>query len=315
MPYTEQKPNEIPEDDIQEILKHLVKGFGYPQRSPILHRPDEAGLIYENVSFPSLDGVPIEGWFIPREGSDKIIIANHPLTFSRAGYPGHIEPWKSAFGDTGNDFEVNFIPDLKILHEAGYAVLTYDFRNFGQSGSANGGIQSAGIYEARDVIGSLRYIRSRPDTSAMRIGLLSRCLGADASMFAMEAYQEEFEDVRCMVAPQPLSVRVIIQRTLEHLGIPDRIDEFEFEQKLITSFSLDEMSPVKAAKSVCVPSFIYQVHDDLLTHPSDVQAIYDNIPTQKKLHWIRGTTRRWDGYCYFQREPAQALEWFAAYMD
>lgn len=39
--------------------------------------------------------------------------------------------------------------------------------------------------------------------------------------------------------------------------------------------------------------------------------MFDNIPVkEKKLFWIQGTTRRWDGYTYFQKEPKQMLEWF-----
>jgi uncharacterized protein len=63
-----------------------------------------------------------------------------------------------------------------------------------------------------------------------------------------------------------------------------------------------------------VPTFLYQVRDDLYTRPSDVQAIYDNIPvTDKKLFWIQGTTRRWDGYTCFQKNPRLMLEWFDTY--
>jgi hypothetical protein len=40
-----------------------------------------------------------------------------------------------------------------------------------------------------------------------------------------------------------------------------------------------------------VPTFVYQMHDDLLTEPGDVQAMFDNIlVADKKLQWIRGTT-------------------------
>jgi len=47
-----------------------------------------------------------------------------------------------------------------------------------------------------------------------------------------------------------------------------------------------------------------------------VQAMFDNIPvTDKKLQWIHGTTRRWDGYLEFQRRPEPMLEWFAKHMD
>nr|WP_119681740.1 alpha/beta hydrolase [Indioceanicola profundi] len=310
-------PETKTEEQIRGMIKKLAHGFGYPIRSPLLHRPSDHGLSFENVTFPSEDGVPLEAWFIPCEGSRKLIIANHPLSFSRTGLPAHMEPWKSTFGDfAGNDFEVNFIPDYKILHDNGYNVLTYDFRNFGHSGAANGGMQSNGQYECRDVIGSLNYARSQSDLSDMTIGLFSRCLGAGSSMFAMACSLSYFEDVRCMVGGQPISVRSIMERTLEHFGLQDRIDEFEQEQKLITSFDLDEMSPVEPAKSVSVPTFLFQVRDDVLTRPSDVQAMFDNIPVaDKKLHWIEGATRRWGVYCWFQREPKQSLEWFECHMN
>lgn len=65
-----------------------------------------------------------------------------------------------------------------------------------------------------------------------------------------------------------------------------------------------------------MPTFLYQVHDDVLTHPSDVQAMFDNIPVNdKQLQWIHGTTRRWDGYLEFQRRPEPMLEWFAKHMQ
>ncbi|WP_437292327.1 alpha/beta hydrolase family protein [Sorangium sp. So ce406] len=301
---------------IEKVLQTIADSFRVSLRSPILHSPAEHALTYEDVTFPSQDGVPLEGWFIPASGSDKIIIANHPRWFSRSGLPSHLEPWRSLGAATGNDFEVNFVPDYKILHDAGYNVLAYDLRNFGHSGAANGGIFTVGRFEARDVIGSLSYVRSRRDLRDMAIGLFSRCVGCNATMFAMTKHPEAFDGVRCMVSPQPLSGRVALERALERLGIPaDRIDDLEERIRLHTSFKLDDFSPVPWAKSVMVPTLLYQVRDDLYTRPDDVQAIYDNIPiVQKKLFWIEGTTRRWDGYTYFAKDPSQMLEWFDTYM-
>ena len=60
-----------------------------------------------------------------------------------------------------------------------------------------------------------------------------------------------------------------------------------------------------------VPTFLYQVHDDSLTDPSDVQTMFDNVPVaDKKLQWIYGTTARWDGYLEFQRRPQPMLDFF-----
>ncbi len=303
-------------DQIDQTLQKLAEGFRTWPRAPILHWPDEEGLDYEEVFFPSEDGVPLEGWFIPRPGSDKLLIANHPRWFTRAGLPSHLEPWKSFGASAGNDFEVNFVPDYKILHDAGYNVLTYDLRNFGQSGAANGGVFSAGRYESRDVIGSLNYVRSRADTRDMTIGLFSRCVGCNATMFAMTRRPEAFDGVRCMVSPQPLSSGAALRRALERFEIPAHyIEDLNERIRLQTSFTIDQFSPIPWARSVMIPTFLYQVRDDLYTTPDDIQAMYDNMPgADKELHWIEDTTRRWDGYTYFQREPAQMLEWFARFM-
>ncbi|WP_206051911.1 alpha/beta hydrolase [Nocardioides ferulae] len=306
----------LDEAQIQTTLATMAESFVSWPRSPIYHRPDEAGLAYEEVTFPSADGVPLEGWYLPAEGSDKLVIANHPRWFNRSGLASHLEPWSRFGAATGNDIEVNFIPDYKLLHDAGYHVLAYDLRNFGQSGVGNGGVFTVGRFEARDVLGSLAYVRTRPDTRDLTVGLFSRCVGANASMFAMMQDPAAFDGVRCMVAPQPLSAGVALARAMDRLGIPaERIGDLDEQVFRRTSFHLDELSPAPWARHVTVPTLLYQVRDDVYTTPSDVQAIYDNIPLEdKSLFWIGGTTRRWDGYTYFQREPDRILEWFDSHM-
>jgi hypothetical protein len=51
-------------DQIDRILNQMADSFGQQLRSPIWHSPSEASLDYEDVTFPSLVGVPLEGWFI-----------------------------------------------------------------------------------------------------------------------------------------------------------------------------------------------------------------------------------------------------------
>jgi uncharacterized protein len=111
----------LTEEQIDRLLQGMADSFAQQLRAPILHSPAEQGLDYQDVTFPALDGVPLEGWFIPGAGSDKLIIANHPMGFSRAGIPAHLEPWRSIWAPSGNDFEVNLVPDYKILHDAGTA--------------------------------------------------------------------------------------------------------------------------------------------------------------------------------------------------
>ena len=306
------------DQEIQQILDGYSKTLRAPPRCPILHNPSEAGLKYEEVFFPSYDGVPLEGWFIPCPNSTRLIICNHPMGFTRSGHPSHLEPWRSIFAATGNTIEVNFIPDYKILHDAGYNVLTYDLRNFGQSGPANTGTLSGGQYEAPDVTGSLIYARSRQDTKDMTMGLFSRCLGFTVSLWAMHKSPQFFKDgnVRCLVGPQPISAISAMERNFERDGVPmEKMEDEDRTCRLQTSFGIHELGPREPAKSVCVPTFVYEVRDDLWTKSDDVQMIYDSLPIEeKKLYCIEETTRRWDGYLCLQKEPQMILDWFEKYM-
>jgi hypothetical protein len=91
------------EEQIQQVLNGIATGFKSPLRTPLLRTPADAGLDYEEVTFPALDGVPLEAWFIPKPGSTKLIIVNHPRGFNRYGSPSHLEPWKSMVAKAGND--------------------------------------------------------------------------------------------------------------------------------------------------------------------------------------------------------------------
>ncbi len=312
---TQSEQNTTPElsaEQLDATLNAIADGFSSSRRSPILHTPAEHGLSFQNITFPSEDGTPLEGWFVPAAGSDTVVIVNHPRFFSRSGLPANLEPWRSQFTATGNDIEVNLVPDIAILHNAGYHVLAYDLRNFGHSGAANGGLTTSGQFESRDVIGSIDYIRSRDELAGLKIALFSRCLGADATLFAMTRSPRALEEVKCLIACQPLSPRMVLERMFERSGLSlELMDELDQRIRLRTSFTLEEMSPVRAAGSVTVPTLIYQVRDDAMTRPSDVQAVFDTIPDNnvKALFWIENTTRRWDGYLHFQREPERILGW------
>ena len=301
-------------DKTQEAFDNFVQlwttGTTAGRRAPVLRRPDEVSLDYEDVVFPSLDGVPLEGWFIPAD-SDRLIIHNHFLPGNRYGYPGHLPE----FGGLGG-FEVNFLPEYKALHDAGYNVLTYDLRNHGMSGQGNGGIAGIGLTEYRDVIGSLRYAASRADTKSMNKALLSVCLGADSTAVAWSRHPEEFTEVQAMVMLQPVSGRYIVEEFVKGIGIDDGYDKFETAVHERTGFHLAEQSPLEHVTAINVPTLVAQVHDDSMTRPQDVQDIYDAIPvTEKSLYWIEGTERRFDGYNFFGVHPEIPIEWFDKHID
>lgn len=89
------------------------------------------------------------------------------------------------------------------------------------------------------------------------------------------------------------------------------------EQRIIQRTGIDfaRRNPQDWARNVRVPTLLYQVHEDVLTDPSDVLTTFENISVaEKRLQRIEGTTARWDGYLEFQRRPQPMLEWFAKHL-
>lgn len=304
------QPNETANTQISakdvEMIDGMAELMAYSTRTPILRTPDQYGMKYEDIFFPAIDGVTLEGWFIPAKNSNKLIICNHPMPANRYGYPGHLDPWKNFGG-----FEVNFLPEYKILHDAGYNIIAYDIRNHGRSAAGNGGIVGHGIVEYRDVIGSLRYARSRPDTKDMKIALYSRCLGANSTFVAMEKYPEEFKGITSMLALQPSPPRAFVKTAMDNAKIPNGYELVDEALKKRTGYVLDDFRPIEHSQADQIPTMVAQVKADFTMPFHYVEEIYNNISAKdKKLFWIEGTDMRFQGYNYFGQNPKVMLEWF-----
>ncbi|MCG7587234.1 S9 family peptidase [Photobacterium sp. OFAV2-7] len=289
-------------------MTKVVKMIAQTQRTPILRRPDEYGMDYEDVSFSAADGIVLEGWYIPaKEKSDKVVICNHFSPGNRYGYAGHIKPWHKAGG-----FEVNFLPKYKALHKAGYNILAYDLRNHGFSAPAQNGAYNPNFFEYKDVIGSLNYVRSREETKEMEIHLHSMCLGGNATLVAMRKQPEVFEGVKSMMLIQPISGDALVRRLCKNMRMTKRgYKVFEEKYREIWGFSISDSSPILDAPFVNVPTFVAQVKDDSFTYSDDVYRIFEAISaTEKELFWIGGTTQRFHGYTYFSENPEQMLAWY-----
>jgi pimeloyl-ACP methyl ester carboxylesterase len=176
----------------QEIRTHLA---GLAQAlltvdhpTPILETPKDYGMDYQDVKFKAEDGVELAAWYIPAEASNKLIICNHPSTFNRYGFPGHQEPWSNF-----QDVEVKQIKVYKALHDAGYNVLAYDFRNHGESESSKDNSWGQGFGdEYKDVLAAFDYVNSQDHLKDMIIGLYNPCAGGNACISAMTKAPEYF---------------------------------------------------------------------------------------------------------------------------
>ncbi len=127
------------------------------------------------VSFPSADGVRLEGRLIG-EGQVAVVLSHMRPADQRAWWP--------------------FAEDLA---EAGYLVLTYDFRGYcpgGVGGCSEGARDLGEIW--RDVLGAIAFVRTE---GARRVVLVGASMGGTASLVAAAQEGISVEAVVTLSAP------------------------------------------------------------------------------------------------------------------
>lgn len=98
------------------------------------------GLDYKEIEFQTEDNLKIKGWLVRSDGNKATVILCHGIFASM-------------------DDRIDCIP---FLHQAGYNVVTFDFRNHGRS---EGKITTLGYYERLDLRAAVNFIVENKDLS------------------------------------------------------------------------------------------------------------------------------------------------------
>ncbi len=176
----------------------MTKLMTNARRAPLTRTPAEAGLEFENAAFPAADGVGLKGWFIPSglpEPGPAIVFV-HGWMWNRLGNVAHqVKGLKDA--------DVDFLPAAKGLHDAGFHVLLFDVRWHGESDRGPKPL-TYGPVEARDYIGAVRYLRSRPEVDGERIGAIGTSMGGNIVIYGTP----EVQPIKALMAIQPTRLAV-----------------------------------------------------------------------------------------------------------
>lgn len=293
------------------LTKYLAKALMYPARKPIIKNPSDYGMEYQDIDFKSKDGTDLKAWYIPGR-SDQLIIMTHPMPFNRYGFHTKGQGLMKV-----SNVEVELLKTAKQLHDAGYGVFTFYFRNHGESARANDGVCGVGYYEWQDVVGAMHYVKSSPKLKNKSIGFVSHCMGANATLIAMGKEPDLFKDVQAVVAIQPISMNIFVPHYLrDKMPIfKNKTPQINKRIKAMAGFGLEDMSPVQYIKDITAPILYVQVRNDAWTDPSDVQSFYDNTTAVKEIVWIEGDLERFDGYNYFGENPTKMLGFLKKHMD
>lgn len=138
---------------------YLSKGWAHPNSPSVCcSTPEDYGWAYEEVSFVTVDGLALRGWYI-RSKNGAAVILSHPIGSNR----------------------VSMLPMADLLARHDYGVLLFDLRTHGES---EGTVLPYGGNEAEDVIGAATYLRTRDEIDPDKIGALGYSLGAQISILA-----------------------------------------------------------------------------------------------------------------------------------
>ncbi|MDD5311482.1 MAG: alpha/beta hydrolase [Dehalococcoidia bacterium] len=278
-------------------------------RQPIPRNPKYYGMDFEDIEFKTSDGVAIRGWLIPGV-LNKLVVMTHVGGLTKYGSTISYKNLTKLYNK-----EVEFPLTARHLHDAGYWVLMFDFRNHGESGAdPDRGIAGVGLKEYRDVVAAMDYIKGRDELRDMNVGFVSFCMGANSTIIAMSKEPDAFKNVKCLFAIQPISFEVFIRTYAKKLFTPvgaklmlPMIKKFVVRRG---GYPLETMSPGAYVKDLKVPTRYVQARNDPWTELSDIEGFYARTPDNpKEFFWIEDTTHRFESYTYFQDKPEVMLEW------
>lgn len=183
------------------LLAVLVTKTGTrPMDLELTSSPADYGLSFEEVTFPSTDGVAISGWFLSGGTRKAVVACGHGLFRSRQ----------------------EVLDRAAFFRQQGYDTLVFDFRRHGKSAGER---VTLGYQERRDFEGAVEFLRGvRPDAPVLLYGV---SMGAGAALLAAG----ETPAVAAIIADSPF---LNIEHTVvHHVDLIFRLPRFPFASELL----------------------------------------------------------------------------------
>ncbi len=229
--------------------------LAHPDKKPLENIEDKVNLPYENVTFYAReDQVKLQGWFFPAVESTATVIIAHGYGNNRA--MGDLPGWLL----------------IEKLVDGGFNVLTFDFRN---SGESEGYFTTAGWHEQRDLLAAVDYAKNQGDTGE-QIGLLGYSMGAATSIIVAA------KDHRVQAVVADSSFADLKQYLTKNLHRWTYLPEYPFNHLIMRSASwFTGVDPARVSPLEMIPEIdprpILLIHgeDDALIPMQDSLSLYE----------------------------------------
>ena len=232
------------------------------ERVPVGSNPADFGLEYQDVSFPSRDGLTLRGWWLEGSDDSPVIVVVHGSGGNRA------DPAERMLGI------------VKDLVDHGYSVLTFDMRGHGES---DGDHISAGLYEKNDLLGAIDYIRGRGVES--KIGILGFSMGAAVCLMTAP----ESEEIGAVVADAAYAdiVSMIESEFAERSDLPKFFIPIILSMtRTIYDVDFTAIKPEEAVKQTSAPVFIIHGEQDEMVPVEHADRLKEASQNPDSRLWI-----------------------------
>jgi alpha-beta hydrolase superfamily lysophospholipase len=222
------------------------------------------GLAYEEVAFPTGDGLTLRGWFIP------------------AGVPG--APAVLYAPATGHDQRsgLSLVPSF---HRAGYHVLLFSYRGHGRS-DGHWGEFTYGQAESRDVDAAVRYLTIV--RGIRRVGAIGHSAGAVAAILSAARTPR----LGAIVALAPFTcVREVWNTSRPALVPPIVLNWTLWAAERLRGFRGDQVCPVEVVDRIA-PRPLLLIHGtgDRRITVAQMHRLFASARAPKALWLVEGAT-------------------------
>jgi dienelactone hydrolase len=138
-----------------------VAATNVPRQDLADRTPAALGLLAEDVTFPTTDGVTLSGWYVPSRDGAAVVLLH-------------------GAGSTRTDV----LDHAAVLARHGYGVLLFDARGQGRSG---GRAMALGWYGDEDTSAAVSFLAGRPDVDPARIAAVGLSMGGEEAIGAAAA--------------------------------------------------------------------------------------------------------------------------------
>jgi len=251
------------------FARQMAAALVHPQRLPITSTPTSLGFTnWQTVRVDTLDGITLEGWFIP------------PPAAAADGTPsdGATILYLHGLGGTRQ----SMLLQAALLYRQGFGALLVDQRAHGESG---GDRSTLGYQELADTSALIDFLLTQPEVNPKRIGIVGESLGAVTGILIAS---HRPDDVRAVVAQSAFaSIEDVIRQTAQRdfgllalTGVP--LMRLALEQETGADFSA--VNPLAQIYWIH-PRAVMLLHGDAdpLIAPTASQALYDAARDPREL--------------------------------